>query len=646
MSWPSAGLNQSQVLGTRRIQKIISIGDSIIEYQGTFGMTFAPAVNVTGVEIRYGTVNTPAGSMTLAYNKVANTLTYTAPGDTAGAPVIARDGLLMLPSGNPAYLLRVGVYSRLLPATDQADVKASNGVSWRRGRGAFQYVIDAFTNRRFTFMEDLGITGNYTSDMIKRYDQALDAGASLIIDEGGTNDEVAGSLPAAGVIANRKSMWTSAMTRGIPVIGLTIAPRFGVWGANGVAGNDPGVVTTQGPTIVQTNNALIAAGFSPSLSGIYVANNFRNAVDPITGKVRDYYSTDGVHCAGSLAIAHALPCVQILDTISPDVRPASGFNIGVGSYYNATTNPSGNLLTAPQGSFGGSGGTLGTIGTLTPRWVTLVAATASISHVISAGNLYRAVTTGVAGTIPPSHLSGNMTDGGVIWQFLSAGALIAWVATTAYGLGEQVVTTAGRRYSCTTAGTTAGSEPTSVTSPVTDGTAIWAYIDNGHSAGFGSGYSLSRAVGTGMLMNIHKMADPDGGPDWQEFIIFGATRDVHLSTPDEVRIFPSFPSIGNFATADPLDTSVEAQLPYGAEKNFYGIYMDQIYTGGGSPIHDNQCLWSCFGGIPWTEPFTLALEPMALPAGVTAILPRVMVQAKNGVVSYLRLRNFDVHKVI
>lgn len=592
-----AGLiNKRDLVKSKRIATMISAGDSIVEYQGTFGQTFAPTVNVTGVEIRYASLKCAAGNMTLAWNVAASTLTFTAPGDTAGTPVVVSDGLYLLPSGDPTIKLRVGVYSRLLPATNQSDTLASAGLNWRRGRGSWQYVIDAFTNRRFQMLEDLGIAGNYSSDLVKRYAQVIGPVNSsikpaeigiipdIIIDETGTNDIVAGSQTAASVIANRTACWDVALAAGKRVIGLLVSPRFGSTGANGVAGNDPGTLATQGPIIVRANIGLAAAAKSVNRNGILLADNFSKLVDPATGRVRNYSSVDGVHNAGDGAIEYAMPIITMLDVLSPDVQ--SHVVTGTGSYYNASTNPGGNLLSAGQGDLAGTGGTLGTGAALTPAWATATSYTALTGHVINGGNLYQAMNSGTSGATAPTHISGIVSDGTVNWLFLADGV----------------------------------------------------------TSGFAAGYTVQRSVGSALQILCHKVAAKDGGPDWQEFISFGATRDVTTTTPEEYRVYPGFPTIGNFTVGDTIDTSVVPVYPYGREASTYGIYMDQIYTGQ-TITHDNQALWSCYRGIRYTKPFTLALEPIEWLSSITAVLPRVIVQAKNGAVSYVRLRQFDMHKV-
>lgn len=54
--------------------------------------------------------------------------------------------------------------------------------------------------------------------------------------------------------------------------------------------------------------------------------------------------------------------------------------------------------------------------------------------------------------------------------------LPAWQATTAYAQFAQIVTSAGRYYSCTVAGTSSSTEPTHTSGTATDGTVTWAFM--------------------------------------------------------------------------------------------------------------------------------------------------------------------------
>ncbi len=78
--------------------------------------------NVTGVTIHYTQAATPAGNGTLAYTAVGTTLTWTAQGETAGAPVnVSAGGRFTIPSGSANHGLVVEVAAASLPVGNQSD---------------------------------------------------------------------------------------------------------------------------------------------------------------------------------------------------------------------------------------------------------------------------------------------------------------------------------------------------------------------------------------------------------------------------------------------------------------------------------------------------------------------------------------------
>ena len=64
------------------------------------------------------------------------------------------------------------------------------------------------------------------------------------------------------------------------------------------------------------------------------------------------------------------------------------------------------------------------------------------------------------------------------WICTTAGTVnnIAWVASTAYTVGQQV-NTGGKVYQCTTAGTSGSSAPTGTGTGIADGTVTWDYVN-------------------------------------------------------------------------------------------------------------------------------------------------------------------------
>lgn len=88
--------------------------------------------------------------------------------------------------------------------------------------------------------------------------------------------------------------------------------------------------------------------------------------------------------------------------------------------------------------------------------------------------------------------TGVVADGSVTWRYLGK----RWAANTRYEVGQYVNTTGLRVYSCSTAGTSGSSEPTSTSNPVTDGTAQWAYVGMATNRASTTAYSLGDYVVT------------------------------------------------------------------------------------------------------------------------------------------------------
>lgn len=65
--------------------------------------------------------------------------------------------------------------------------------------------------------------------------------------------------------------------------------------------------------------------------------------------------------------------------------------------------------------------------------------------------IYRCTVAGTSGSTEPTHTSGTATDGTVTWQYI--GTATNWAATTAYLLGNYVITYSNYAYQCAIAGT-------------------------------------------------------------------------------------------------------------------------------------------------------------------------------------------------
>jgi hypothetical protein len=87
--------------------------------------TIGQPSNITGCVVYHVNLKNDSGNGTLAYNSTNETLTWTSPGDTAGAAVtVDRDGKFQLFSGTTTKYIRVVVTQASLPGSDQNDTLA------------------------------------------------------------------------------------------------------------------------------------------------------------------------------------------------------------------------------------------------------------------------------------------------------------------------------------------------------------------------------------------------------------------------------------------------------------------------------------------------------------------------------------------
>lgn len=111
-------------------------------------------------------------------------------------------------------------------------------------------------------------------------------------------------------------------------------------------------------------------------------------------------------------------------------------------------------------------------------------------QVWSDGKIYVATNNGTSGTTAPTHQVGIVTDGAVLWQYVSAAPAIEvdlldypwptptdatpWAETRSYALNDTVYF--GRnKYTCTVAGTSGTVAPTHTTGTATDNSVTWTY---------------------------------------------------------------------------------------------------------------------------------------------------------------------------
>lgn len=354
----SSSVNGKFTPFNRPVRLIGVIGDSVTNLCEAFGMQFgSPAASIPGVcvsDVPYASLATASGTGVLTYNASAKTLTWQAPTDQTGLPVKIEDGVFTLYSANTAFTLKVTVTGRLLTNTNSSASIVSGTRMWKRDAGSYIHVADSLTRGRFTFLPNFGIGGNRSTDLSLRYNQVLDAGSDLVIDQSGTNDIVAAGMTVAASVAARAANWDKALARGIPVIVMLISPRWGLT-ASGVATGDTARYTAAlQAKIVAANAAYIEA--AKSRRGVYIADCYAKSVivTDAKGTLKNGYAADGLHPSPSLAFEMGVPIARILNTLYPDDFVT--VNVGAGALYDAVNNPNGNLMNTNQGAFAGTGG--------------------------------------------------------------------------------------------------------------------------------------------------------------------------------------------------------------------------------------------------------------------------------------------------
>lgn len=337
-------------------RKVLFFSDSLAGIAETFGypVTYSPAQAWLGSR---SALETPTGGTgTLTYAASTKLMTYTAFGDSAGAPVdVSAGGVFVLRSANPDYWHRITVVRASLPASDFTATVTLGAATWQRTSGMV-YLTDALTKHRFN-IKNYGVPGDTAASAIFRVQQAINEAPSAVVEALGTND-VRADRTADQIVADRVAIWDAFLAAGIPVIACTLAAR---WGSGGDSGN---YSAARQRVLAQVNKLVIEA--ANARTGVFIAECYSGGVDPTsaTGVVKPGYTVDGLHPGSSgaqIAYVQAKPISAILNSIFPDAFNGSIVNAGQASQYDAVANPSGNLLLpAGVGSFAGTGGTAGT----------------------------------------------------------------------------------------------------------------------------------------------------------------------------------------------------------------------------------------------------------------------------------------------
>lgn len=267
-------------------------------------------------------------------------------------------------------------------------------------------------------------------------------------------------------------------------------------------------------------------------------NNIIVQANSIISAAASATASSGVSDAGSALMDQATTWVQQARAAAGSAAtpvaggqwvPGTNYPVGMtvtngGSTYRAVT-------AGRSGALPGPSGTAATITDGSVVWAYVSPTTAaqgaawapntpytSGTTVTNSGNAYRANTSGTSGAAPgPSGTSASITDGSVLWSYVSTAAPpvpvqgAQWLPNTAYAAGSTVLNY-GNTYSATSSGTSGvapGPNSTTPGTPIQDGTVVWTFANAQQQQG-GGGSSGGGGGGGG---DSGGSADSGGGDD-------------------------------------------------------------------------------------------------------------------------------------
>ncbi len=236
----------------------------------------------------------------------------------------------------------------------------------------FNYTVGN-TGAAATKGDNKGISGDTTTGVLARLQaDVLDRRPDIVFVWCGTNDINSGASYAT-VTSNLNTIYQRILDQGATVIAVPVTPR------NAAAGTD-WAGASQRRTHLAVNHWINRK--AQETQGMLLIDPCTIWTDPTSanGDARSGFSTDGVHCSptggywmGEAAVA----------TLGGLIRPIQQVAVSQYDQYDATYNPSGNLLS--NGLLTGTGGTVGTgaSGTVATGWQL---SRSSGSHVTATGS--------------------------------------------------------------------------------------------------------------------------------------------------------------------------------------------------------------------------------------------------------------------
>lgn len=454
----------------------LCLGDSLTQYNARLGLPITASSGVFGGWWTYlwAEWDCESGAGTLTYDATARTLRWTPLAGTPGLPVDASySGMLRVPggvAGHGIWIVWFAASYTYTSGTATVTVGANGTQVWvsqAAGQGGYGAWAQAYGRQALRLAPmpascPPGMDGYYGMGGAVSADLLAASPQWLQIQADVVDLQIGSNDCNAGVaVATYLSNVQSIIARL-----LANGTRYVRW-----------LTVPPRDTDTTAQRQWKAAAARSMMAYQQTTANRVHVVD-VAGRVTDYasganqgkwltnYALDGIHPStlGGMVMGRALAEVD-------RKMGVQGLYWGsVGDVYDATANPNGNILAAVSAGSGWMEGTSGTLST-------------------------------------------------------GAGSVGAWAATTAYVLGQPVIT-GGRLYVATTAGTSSSTAPVHTAGQAADGTVVWQYIASGAVAGIATGWTASRSVGSNLVVACCKVARTDGVPgEWQYVITYGATAN-------------------------------------------------------------------------------------------------------------------------
>lgn len=331
----------------------------------------------------------------------------------------------MLPAIIPSYpnvsktmrLIRPGGLGSLLGDSNSA-------FAWTTSATAYQIVARSpstfatqLLRKRLEIVDNQGLPGSTSSDWQPEVAGVIAAGVDWVIYAGPTNDLTGGTnpytltvIPYATSVANMKSHLTQLVAAGIAVIVTPIPPQASLSNA---AATQWSLTNNWMKEYCRSNpiglHFVDIAGVN--LDPTSAVNTFKSA------RFQDskHYANIGAYYAGKALFQALDALLPITDYLACSPGNAAGV-VGTGGANSAPTDAN-QLLANPLFNSVLGPGTGAASGVFASAAWTTAQTVAAGAYRKNGGNLYFTALGGICGATAPTHTSGTVSDGTVLWLF-------------------------------------------------------------------------------------------------------------------------------------------------------------------------------------------------------------------------------------